>query len=410
MLCYRCKEYNLILNLENYILCNRPDLYRDFNQLIDEFYFLNEKERICNNCKSTILINEPYLENFENFSSKVLKIISKEIMRNIVCCTECGDGADIKGLYPSIKSCFYDEDDNPDEIFNEIDTAIELNDLMYEILENKNDSWEPYYKKIVKYIECPQCDNGTGIDWSSHIDHGTFDMYTEVYTQKRIDSFNRNFYGDSVSKINNEISEIAKKFTFDELLELKKKYVNNKIFIYKDNEFKKLYDLIKNSCIVYILGSKRIIFKARPNKVDNYFTTDEMWEAPNHSVGQGRYNDNGESVLYCANNNEVVKEEVIIDSGIHNVGTFRVLNPLVLLPVNYLFGKEYNGFISEEVKADSINYKLKEQYIITNIVSAIAKDIGYNGIVFISAKDYFSVNYALFKYEKNKDLECLFVN
>lgn len=407
MLCFKCHTYNLILDFENYIVLNKPNLYDEFNQIINDYFILSENEQTCDNCNSLILENMLYVEEVDGFYESLFELISKEIMRGIVACTECGEGANIQSFYPSIKSCFYDKQDNPTKIFESIDTSSEIKDLMYEILQNNNDSWEQYYENIVEYIQCPNCENGSGEDMDEHIDHGKFNLYTEVYTQADIDEFNRNFYGDSIDKINEEVSQIAKEFTINELVELRSKFSSNKLFIHAHPSFSKLYDLIKTSCIVYILSTDRIVFRARPTKDSYVFQKDEMWDAPRARVGQGRYNDNGEVVLYCSNSKDAVKKEVVSNTGEYTIGVFQVNEPMVLLPVNYLFGRDFEGFISEIVNPDESSYKSKEQYIITNIVSAIAKEIGYKGIVYISTKDKFSVNYALFNYEKNVDLTCI---
>ncbi len=406
MICSNCKEYEVILDFENYIIKKNPQLYEELNSIIEQYFMESDGCQECDGCGSTIAKGEPVANSENGILNSILNIIAKEVMNTIKCCSQCGQGEDISGMYASIKSIFSDPEDDPIAIFNSINTATELGDLLSDFLGNNKDSWEPYYHELVKKIECPRCDNGGGIDWSSHIDNGEFDMYTEVYTQSDIDQFNHQFYGDALAEISFEISKIAEKFTIDELVTLKRKYVSDKLFLSRESEFAKLYELIKESAIVYLLGVNRLLFRARGNDGTPCYSTSQMWSAPSNKVSQGRYNDVGEGYLYLSNNEEVIKKEVLIQSGIYNIGVFKVKNPLVLLPVDFLFGYEYKEFISDEVAANSRDDKFKEQYIITNIVSAIAKAIGYNGIVYMSTKDKFSVNYTLFQYDKNIDLEC----
>ena len=164
---------------------------------------------------------------------------------------------------------------------------------------------------------------------------------------------------------------MAKNFSLSELVDLKNKYIQNKIYVACNPVFGKLDQFIKNLYQQkkwYILSENRIIFRTRTAAIGKLLAKEELWEPPYGVSSHGRYNDIGASVLYCANNKDVVP-----------------------------------------MQQQNINFK--QQYIISNVVSAICLKIGYDGIVYRSTKDDVSIDYALFdKYVKGKDIEILSVD
>lgn len=417
MLCFHCNEYKIILNLEEFVLKN--NLSNKFSELVSEHFAINfavnfegdYEDLFCETCGYKIEKGEVFIEDKEQLKDEIFQLIGNYIMNEIKSCQNCGDGSFINDFYPSIKSAFYDEDDDPEKIFSDIDTSTEIKDLLYDILRNNSDSWEEYYENIVEYIQCPHCDNGSGIDWSSHIDNGEFDLYTLIYTSSDIEQFYHSFYGDEIEEAKHEISEIAKHFTFDELIKFKNEYIQNRTYISENNQFLKLQKIIRDIYYngdFYLLDAKRIVFRTRTNKKKQLFDPEQMWEPPYRFVGQGRYNGIGEPVLYCSNNIGGLKQEVTIGvDEIFNYVMFRVERPLKLFPIDRIFGVEFNGIISEAITKNSENDKFKEQYIISNIVSAIVKRVGFNGVVYKSTKDKFSTNYALFNFDKDIDITAV---
>jgi hypothetical protein len=64
--------------------------------------------------------------------------------------------------------------------------------------------------------------------------------------------------------------------------------------------------------------------------------------------------------------------------------------------------------VNEEVPEEDRDLPDKLQYSLTNLVTNICYNIGYDGVVYQSSKDYSSLNYALFcKYTKGEDIEVL---
>ncbi len=414
MICTKCREYNLFLNLEEYIVANMPTDIEVIEDVFDSCIEIADKKLICNGCGNEIIEGESYIEDDEDFKDIIFRFIGQQVMNEIDSCQECGQGADIQGLYPSIKSCFYDEEDDPEAIFDSYDTASTIEDIMNNIFYESAEQWEPYYEHIVEYVECPVCNNGSGENYDDKIDYGKFDLYTEVYTHSDINLFNHDFYGDEFEEIKIEISDLARNFSLNELVNLKNEYVNNKTFIARNPIFYKLECFLKNLLEkkeYYILFPDRMIYRARTSNKDKLLTKDDMWEPPYNVASHGRYNDIGVSVLYCANNSDVIKKEVPISGDeMYNIAKFILHKPFYLFPINYVFRADYTGLVNEEVPIDKQNNIFKEQYILSNIVSAICLQVGYDGIVYRSTKDNFSIDYALFcKYKKDEDLNVLSV-
>lgn len=194
----------------------------------------------CAECGCKIVKGESYIEKEDCVFDVVFKYLAEQIMEEIECCEQCGEGADIQELYPSIKSCYYDKDDDPEDIFDSINTASIIEDIMGNVFGIRWDLWEEYFEDIVEFVRCPNCNNGSGIDYDDKIDYGTFDLYTEVYTKGDIDRFNHDFYGDEIQYIQKEICDLAKNFSLSELVDLKNEYIQNKIYVACNPVFGKL--------------------------------------------------------------------------------------------------------------------------------------------------------------------------
>lgn len=412
MLCSNCKEYKVLLALEEYIVSLNPTAYSILHDLYENYFEICTNRELCPGCGCGLVEGECYLEESDGLIDDVFRFIGEEISKEIDCCTQCGEGEEIQALYPSIKSCFYDEDDDPEAIFEGIDTSSTVEDIMNDFFEDRAQLWYDYYDRIVEFISCPKCGNGSGQDYDEKIDNGSFDLYTDVYTKNDIQRFNHDFYGDEIETLKSEISELAKKCSLLELINLKNQYIHGKDSLTQNQVCKKLVQFIRAQYQKrnwYELSENRMLFRARTERRGMELTKDQMWEPPVGCAGHGRYNDIGVSLLYCSNNRDVVKKEVDLPAGCsYNIAKFITRKSMRLFPINNVFGGEFSGLIDERVPEDQQNEKFKTQYIISNIVSAICNANGYDGIVYRSTKDADSIDYALFcKYERGRDIEVL---
>lgn len=414
MMCSNCKEYKLLLWFEEYIVSQNPTECEDIKNIFEEYAEIEDEDFECTKCGGQVIKGESYIEEDDEVSEVIFRYMAGQIMNDIDCCEQCGDGEDIQGLFPSIKSYFYDEDDDPEAIFDSFNTASTIEDIMNDVFESRWTLWEPFYENIVEFVECPKCDNGSGVNYDEKMDYGTFGLHTEVYTKRDIDQFNHDFYGDELEEIKIEISYLAKKFSFDELVTLKNDYIQNRMYATRNPLFDKLEQFIKGLFVQkkwYALSENRIVFRTRISRIGEPLPKEQLWEPPCGVASHGRYNDIGVSMLYCANNKEVIKKEIVLPYGHnYNIAKFIIHKPIYLFPINNIFGGEFAGLIDEAVPTEQQNINFKQQYIISNIVSAICFQVGYDGIVYRSTKDNISIDYALFcKYEKSKDLEILAV-
>lgn len=413
MICSHCEKYELFLHFEEFLVSNDP-----MSSMIDKMMKcikIAYEDFECDNCGFSVMQGESYIEDDVMFYEIIFRYMAEQIMNNIACCEQCGDGENIQGLYPSIKSCFYDKDDDPEAIFESLNTASTIEDIMNSVFAGRQALWEPYYEDIVDFVQCPSCDNGSGPNYDDKIDYGTFNLYTEVYTQEDIDQFNHDFYGDELEEAKIEISELAQKFSFEELVSFKNEYIQNKSYATRNSLFYSLEVFIKGLFTqqkYYVLSENRLVFRTRTAPTQKPLTKGELWEPPYAVASHGRYNDIGVSMLYCANNREIVKKEITLKSGYeYNIAKFIVHKPMLLFPINHVFGGQFAGLINEAVPANQQKLLFKQQYIISNIVSAICYQVGYDGIVYRSTKDNVSINYALFcKYKKGEDIEILNVD
>ncbi len=206
---FKLQKNQLLLRFEEYIVSKNPTQYQDFDNIFKNHSLIATEDMICTECGCKIVKGESYIKREDCVFDIVFQYLAEKIMNEIKCCEQCGDGEDIQGLYPSIKSCFYDEDDDPEAIFDSINTASTIEEIMGDVFWDRWDLWEEYFENIVGFVRCPNCNNGSGIDYDDKIDYGTFDLYTQVYTKGDIDRFNHDFYGDEMEFIQKEIGDLA---------------------------------------------------------------------------------------------------------------------------------------------------------------------------------------------------------
>ncbi|CEQ26141.1 hypothetical protein [Paraclostridium sordellii] len=296
----------------------------------------------------------------------------------------------------------FKENDEWEELWEKYHTCTELQELICDssLID------EEYYDLVIDSIRCPNCGNGGDAYNKDNIDHERFGQDSEVYTKNDIELFDEKFYGDYPS-IKQYLKLIDETIKIDELEKFKEEYIANPVLIYKTPVFKiiysKLEEVYNKKQYILLYPSKRL-FRVRLNTSQKLYKKEQMWNPSNNKSSQGRYNCYGKSVLYCSNNIEILRKEVPVNKGEEqNFVVFRLLKPMSVLPVDLIFD-EFDGFI----KDDSVdNSSLKKKYIITNIVQIICEKIGYNGVAYKSVKDNRYVNYAIFNFKKDIDIEAI---
>ena len=408
MLCQNCKEFEFFNELEHYFV--NSNLYKPLE------YFSNyatenfEEDLVCDNCGTEILVGDLYYEDedlIEEAKNDLFSELANVVMLNIEACEECGHGSLMADIHHSIEETYDDEDEDSEAIYEEYNSSTELKDLIWDVTEFDED----YYEEIVNYISCPHCKNGSGDNYEDKTRYGKFNLYTDVYTKEAIAYFEDKFYGESFIEIKHEIERIADICSFEQLEKLKEDFLNNPLFISKNNTFERIYKLLEKLCNqenYLLLHKSKRLYRTRINEDDTLFPPEKMWEAPVDKTRQNRYNLSGIPVLYCANSKEVLYKEVpnTTDKG-YTFATMRLLKPFKMFKINAAFGYKFQGFIEEPVPKDCENNAFKTQYIMTNIMALITKEVGFDGIAYLSVKDKKYINYAFFQYKKDSDIEII---
>ena len=347
-----------------------------------------------------------YVSDNENLIDDILQYLANKVNLLICSCEQCSDSGDI---FAGMRSFFDEEGDNVEGMIEGLNTAICIEDL---VIDELGYEWEDYIDELAKKIYC-KCRNGYGIDYDDKIDYGTFNRYTEVFTEREENEFNHKFYGNKLESYE-IVSDIEKNFSIDDLYLIEENYLKKRFYISNDKLFSRLEKVVeyyyKNN-YWYTLFKGRILYRTRLNQMNQLFSKEKMWNPPFNLCSQGRFNENGQSVLYLANNKKILMEEVPKESGkCYNVAEFKIKKDFKLLPINYLFGFKYKNAILGSVSSQNNNDSFKKIYIIGNIISIMAYNKGFDGIVYVSTKDDISTNYALFdKFKKYKDIDILSV-
>lgn len=412
MICKNCNNYMYIILSDYYSLFNENlEVKEIYEENID---IVESDSQICKCCGTQIFVNESFVYDADSYIDGLVEYWAGEVKNQIATCNECGDGQDIQSLKVSMKSHF-GKNSNYEEAFEKVNTATDLGDLISDSLGSQ---FYHLIDKIAAEVECPNCDNGSGVDMSEHIDNGEFDADTEVYTQNDIDRFNYKFYGDTLDDFEHEVLEITKNLSMDELILLKENYMLDTMTKENEQSILKLENLIrgvykfKSTVKPYALSKNKMLFRARINASKIEYPESKLWNPPKGKSSAGRYNKEGDSILYCSNNMDVLSHEINAKKeDVLNFASFIVDGDLKLFPINLLFKGNYNGLVNEKVtkvgdgQEDKDDVKTKHEYILCNIISVIVAKTGFNGIVYTSTKDELSLNFALINFEKNKNIK-----
>lgn len=406
MICTRCDEFKIILAVEEYIVRSAPEKGNFLEKLFDELSLKQEVESICRNCGNKISKSESYFDDDE-LMERLYHFIGEQLTSKIEGCQFCSVPAERKAEIRH--GGLLEKEDDVEGMIDDLDTSIEVGEFIYD--QFGLDSID----EIVKSMYCPKCCFGSGPNYDEKTNHSFFDDFSEIYTQESLDEFDERFYGE-IEEIEKEVSLLANELTMEELVDLKDEYIQNKLYVSQNKAFLKLEQVIKslyeNGCY-YPLASGRTIFRTRTMdlgyQISKLPSDDKLWEPPYGVSGHGRYNDIGVSVLYCANNLDVLREEVPLDQGKEYVyAKFILSKTLKMFPINFVFkrGKDkqsdFAGLISQPSNSDSKSFKI--EYIMSNIVAAICLKIGYNGIAYKSTKCPASINYAFLRFDKENEL------
>uniref|UniRef100_UPI003F493A02 RES family NAD+ phosphorylase n=1 Tax=Bacillus multifaciens TaxID=3068506 RepID=UPI003F493A02 len=372
----------------------------------------NEKKTLtCEECERDIEYQDFYISSetaLELINEYLAEQLGVELSRLIKSCSQCDHGSDMECMRASVYSTFDEPDEDPEGIFEDLNESTELGELLAEC------SIIPYrtYNLVINHIRCGNCGNGGGAHSKDTMYYENFERYTEIYTEDDINLFNKRFYDESFEEVKHTLKLIDSEYNSEELTGFLAEYIKNPLYISKHALFKQLEDDLKeiwgNQDKLFDLYSSKYIYRVQKVKNNEQINADRMWNPPDYVSSQGRYNMSGQSILYTGTNTDAIKLEVPItdrESEVHYIAKFKLLKRRKCLPVDTIFS-DFKPYLMDN-STPTIAEKNEKKYTFTNIIQAMCQEIGYEGIIYRSIKDSRYVNYALFNFEKNKDIKLV---
>lgn len=405
MICASCLAKKLVGSFERCVVKKSPEDYVFLNDTFTELSRYTDGD-VCTECGQTIAENEVCYDE-ELMVNETAKNVGKMLTQKICCCEQCGAGTVIDDYGWALrKSCIDDEErEEAEKELSRLTTSEPLEDLFWDYFED--DCWIDQLSIIASNTYCPNCLNGYGIDYDDKIDYGELNQYTEVYTKSDLDDFNKKFYGEEEDESPERLLEdIVNSFEYEEIRKMVEDYISGEKVLPTLSKLEKYINKLFEEKFFYVLSEGRLVYRARPNEKLELFQTTDMWEPPNDKATQGRYNEEGASVLYCANCIDALRLEVKDKGSGYTVGKFEINKDMLLMPINRIFSGEYAEYVISEDLTDTP--KGKKSYLLTNLISLMCKKAGYDGVAYTSVKCDQYVNYALFcKYTRGKEISCI---
>ncbi len=408
MICSSCLSDTLVGEVEKKIACGLPRESLFFHSIWRKSHVEKCKGK-CSCCGRNIIIAEPSFS--EDCDDCVVKEVGAFLTKQITACEQCGTGEFFASY--SWSRCKMaenrDEELEAEEEIHRLDTTIPIEDLFWDYFSGCNGLGNRL-DEVAGYVYCPNCGNGSGVDYDDKINYGDFDRYTSVYTKECEDEFALRFYGDE-KKVEDTLEDFLQKYSYEEL-------DNIAIAYFKEGkvaeDLKALNENLKNlynDDFCYRLSENRIVYRTRVSDVGVTRNVNEIWAPPADRVKQNRYNFKGHRVFYCANSICAIKAEVPKEKDqIYSIGKFLLNEEFLLFPINRVFLGKFDGLVSSEDYDLMSNgeEETKKGYILTNILADMIEKIGYDGIVYRSTKANRYLDYALFcSFKEGEDIVCL---
>lgn len=406
MICNNCEKYERILKGEQIsIKYGKSD---EFNKLLIDYSVLTNNTN-CSNCGTELFINEPVIESEKDFFAEFFSILGKIGSELIENCQHCSGQTEMK--YAIERN--YNEKNNEDilmreQLVNHITDGMDVSEFIGEYFEL--DLLEDEETDIAHELVCKYCKHGNGPDYSDGTDYALFERYEEIYTKSHNDEYHHTFFGDDVPTY---LSILAETMSIDDLITLRENFKESRH--YDRLEFQNLKTIIESvfngnePISKVLLASGRYCFHGRKhNKSDSEHHKTHLWRPKFGYSSHGRYSQVGCPEFYLSNSYLVLPDELRkSDQETITVGSFEVNRDKYLLPVDELFSDcDYYKMISESPD-ESDNAQVKKEYIMTNIIYIIAKNTGFDGIVYKSIKNNLYTNYIIFDIDEESDAEII---
>lgn len=392
IVCWKC--LNLIDTLEHQHIS-----LGEIPQLLHVVGYKEQGEICCSECQRELDVLELYVGNEADKKELVeatLELIVEKISSKIDYCSKCPDAQDMEDLTSRYnKECEKDNENNHMTL-----PGIDVEDfLREEFIE------EQYSDRVMEKMRCPSCGHGEPYHPRHAPDTCAFENTDRIYTSDEIDSF----WGYSDKEFIDLGSTYGVSITKGDLELFREHIYSYPLLAYKHPVGIKIHSLLKahfENDDVYSIDEKDVLYRGRTRKKDkDAFTEDELWTPPQGDASHGRYNAIGLSILYCSSDEEAIPYEIYpTNDEVIDLAEIKVKNRFKLFDIDKAF-KGFEGFYSSKNEESKT---LKKAYVFTNYIGTCCAEIGFQGVKYCSVGSKGCINYALFNYKKNEDIELSF--
>lgn len=370
---------------------------------IDFLYEVQGDEEIqCKECKRILEEENLYIQEdeIEDFNYIISEFLGERLSEEIIYCAQC-EGQELEYYVDKYNYIFEEDGKEMDYLGHDVEELLSDYNVPNELEDN-----------VLENLRCSHCGNGERPTHKDNMYSEPFNRYSRYYTERII----AKFYSEDdqwLEDLRVFLHFQDRKLARDEIEDFVNVLQNRPNFASEHTVGQIIYDTLKDLYVqkkYYKLHKSKILYRGRrrnPNIDRAPFTVEKMWNPPLEAgIAQGRYNRPDDSVLYCSSNYSAVPLETT-GTGILNIATLQTKSVLKLLPINQIFS-QFEGFMfdgDEHEHEERRTYKRK--YLLPNYVKDCCDRIGFNGVTYLSVKEKQFMNYALFTFERDKDIRII---
>ncbi|MEK4083771.1 hypothetical protein [Psychrobacillus sp. FSL K6-1415] len=391
--CLNCFE---LTDTFNFLYMNPLESIIEYDDVLNQYVNINDEETyykhngklLCSLCKEHINIEDYYIssDKEEHLAKAVSELLGVEISKYINYCKNCEISRELEEVN---RISIIEKGQKLYSQGIEIETFL----LKYSVPEK-------YIPFVIPFLECQCCGYGYN-RMEKKYEKGCFDDSFFVFNQDEISDFLEIDMAEWETFSEKYFIYIKEMELTNFLSSLKK----SPMLAFKHSVGQKIYELFSEMYTAgdFISLSNKKLYRGRIRGIGSeIYQPQEMWSPPFGFSTHGRYNLIGTSVLYLTDEKKYIPHELNYTNAQElDIATIEVNEPLKILDLSKFIG-DFGKFLSQSSNNTQI---LKMEYLLTNYISECCKEIGFNGIKYKGIKEGNYNNYAVFKYEKNKQLK-----